>query len=119
MSLVYKKIMSAGIATANTDTTVYTVAATQRVVGQILVINTNPTSNVTVRLGIVENSDTLSAEDYLAYDLELLPNEVVSYSAITIGEGDFIVFRSNTVSSVTAGTGAIIHLYGELDTLVV
>ena len=114
MSLVYQKIASKTIAVADTDETFYTVSASQRVVGQIIASNTSTTQNRNFRLAVVENGGSLSADHFLAFDIILTPGEIVTISGLTLGAGDFVVVRSDAISS-TAGTGMTFQLYGELD----
>lgn len=115
MSLVYNKIASYAINAADTDETMYTVAATQRVVGQLIITNTSTANNRTFRVAIVGNGDTLGPEHYHWYDATLTPEESITLQGLTLGEGDSIVVRSDAVSDVTPGTGMVFHLYGELD----
>jgi len=113
MPLVYGQIAAKAITVADTDEVLYTVpAATDYVVGQVIVTNTS-TNNRTFRLAVTSGGGAASAEDYLAYDVTLTPQEVWSLSGITITENDVIRVRSDATSS-TAGTGIIFQIYGEL-----
>lgn len=118
MALRYRQIEAKAISVADTNETFYTVAASNRVVGQVIVANTSTTNNRTFRLAVVASGDTLGAEHYLAYDITLTPGETATYSGLTLGEGDSITVRSDSAST-TAGTGIVFQLYGELDTLVI
>lgn len=115
MALVYKLITAKAIDAADTDETMYTVASSQRVVGQVIAANTSDSNNRTFRLAVVESGGTLGSEHYLAYDITLTPGEIVTFSGLTLGEGDEITVRSDAISSSTPGTGMTFHLYGELD----
>lgn len=117
MALEYKQIEAKAIAVADTDETFYTVSASQRVVGQMIVANTSSSNNRTFRVAVVGDGDTLGAEHYITYDSILVAGEIVTISGLTLGAGDSIIIRSDAAST-TPGTGLTFQLYGELDTAV-
>lgn len=115
MALEYKQIAAKAIVAADTDESLYTVPVSNRVVGQLIIMNTSAINNRTFRVAVVADGDTLGAEHYIAYDSILVPGEIVTISGLTIGAGDEIVVRSNA-NSTTPGTGIVFQFYGELDT---
>lgn len=113
-TLVYKQVAAAGITTANTLQTLYTVPASTTFVGEVFLTNTNPSVQVTARLAIVGSGASPSAGHYMVYDYPLLPNESWCSNQITLEVGAKIWIVSDTVSSVTPGTGLTAQVYGEL-----
>lgn len=112
MALAYQQIFAFSLAAGSTLYTPYTVPASTKVIGQILVANTSTTNNRTFRLAIVSGGGTAIAEDYLAYDITLVPGEIWQVTGLTLNAADEIKVRGDASSS-SEGTGIIFQMYGE------
>lgn len=114
MSLIYGQIAAYVNTTAGLNQTAYTVPASNRFVGQIIVVNTSPSTSRSYRLAILKSGDSIGAEHYVAYDAELLPQESTTVTGVTLGAGDQVILYSDFLAT-TAGTGIVLQMYGELD----
>jgi hypothetical protein len=113
-SQVYKQIAKATITTANTEQSLYVVPALSAVVGQIYAVNNSTTLNRTLRVAVVSGGGTATAGDWLVYDVSLAPGESWQFTGATLNAADEVRIQSNA-SSVTAGTGVVVQIYGELN----
>ena len=88
---------------AGTDTTIYTTPASTYTVASVSMTNRG-NSAVTVRLAICDTS-TPGLDEYLEYDVELLPRNVLERTGIITDAGKLIVARSSgaNVSVVAFG----------------
>jgi hypothetical protein len=88
---------------SNANQTLYTVpAATSAVVSTIVIANHSTSAN-SYRIGIIPSGDTLSDENYIAYDTYIGANDTVAITAgITLATGDFLQVYGNDTGSFSA-----------------
>jgi hypothetical protein len=103
----YKVLGQVLPATANTETTLYTVpAATQAVVSTITIANVT-SGSVTARVNIRPAGAAVAALHALVRDASVAPNSTMTMTlGITLGATDVISVQSGTVSALT------FHAYG-------
>jgi len=116
MALEYKQQAADGVTLANTDQTLFTVPANQNFVGQVLIVNQDPSNNRTFKIAIVAGGGAPAAEDYIWFNAPTTPHELLTINGLTLEGGDEIHIESDKISNVTPGTGVVFQVYGEVQT---
>ena len=101
MATTYK-ILGQSIPSDTSNATMYTVpASTEAIASTITVTNVSGTE-ASFRIFIVEDGDSASTGNALAYDATIAANSFTAFSlGVTLGAADAIVVRSGTGSAVT------------------
>lgn len=118
MSLIYGRIAAYATTLANTYQVAYTVPASNRFVGQILIVNTAASTGRSFRIAIVGSAGAVNPPDpesIIFYDLELLPQESMTISGVTLGAGERVVIYTDHIADTAQGTGIIMQMHGEID----
>ena len=91
------KILGQAAPTANTNTTVYTVASGKFAVLSTVVICKRGSLAATYRLAVVPSGESLGAQHYIAYDA-VLPAYSSDYhrGGFTAAAGDSLIIRCST-----------------------
>ena len=94
------------IAAANTDYEIYTVPTGK--VASFSICMVNRTSNtVTVQIAL-SDSNTISSDEYIAFNVQIYPGEVYERSGFVLGQGFSIFVRASTT-----GVNAVVYGYEE------
>lgn len=106
MPNAYKVLGQQAIATANTDTTLYTVpASTSSVVSTITACNRG-SSATTFRIAVRPAGASIANQHYIVYDAAINANDLLSFTlGLTLATTDVITVRS-------ASTNLTFNAYG-------
>jgi hypothetical protein len=100
----YYKILGQALPVANTFTDIYTVPNTANAVVSTVNICNVTNGNVTFRLLARPRGNTIATQQYIAYDVPILPQDATSVSlGMSLGASDVLTvfsFQGNTAFTV-------------------
>jgi len=104
MAIQYK-VLGQVAPTSATMTTLYTTPSNANtIVSTLAICNPNPTStaNVPIHIVVIPNGQTLSQNNYIAYNLPIPSSDTITLTlGITLSGGDRIQVSSNGVSNIS------------------
>lgn len=87
-----------------TDTDLFVVASGKQAQVSIFACNQSASAD-TYRIAIIPSGDTLSGENYIAYDISLSANSSDNYTSLCLNAGDKVVIRSGSGNVSFTATG--------------
>ncbi len=93
-------LATTNIASATTNTLVYTVPASKLASCNMNLCNRTG-SAVTVRLGVVPSGDTIGADHWIEYDTSIPANGVLERTGFVLAAGDKVYVYASASSAIT------------------
>ena len=100
------RLASLDITSASTDTQLYAVPSGKTASFSVTMVNRSA-SPVLVRIALT-NSTSVTADEYIAYDYTIYPNESYERAGLVLAQGYFVYVRSSATS-----VNAVVYGYEE------